>query len=100
MAGMAPDSLLRRVRWANVARVLALPAIALAVALWPRLSAPPPRAPAAEASPVAPAPTPTPTPAAEPEAQPETAPEPEPARAPGRARTKPRAQRPGRAAPA
>jgi hypothetical protein len=50
-----PDSLLRRVRWGNLARLLALPAAALLVVLWPRLAPPPPRVPGAAASPVAPA---------------------------------------------
>src|SRR5215211_4133775 len=55
MADMAPDSLLRRVRWGNVARVLALPAIVVLVVLWPRLSAPPSALPGTPAAPVAPA---------------------------------------------
>ena len=53
---MPSDSLLRRVRWGNVARLAALPAIVALVVLWPRLSPPPPRLPAAAAAPVAPAP--------------------------------------------
>src|SRR3954447_20657876 len=44
---MPPDSLLRRVRWGNLARLLALPAVVLLVVLWPRLSPAPPRLPAA-----------------------------------------------------
>src|SRR4051795_11827642 len=50
---MPPDSLLRRVRWGNVARLLALPAVVLLVVLWPRLSPAPPRLPAAGPRPVA-----------------------------------------------
>ena len=46
-AFMPSDSLLRRVRWGNVARLVALPAIVALVVLWPRLSAPSPRLPAA-----------------------------------------------------
>src|ERR671936_2857725 len=52
---MDPDpdpSLLARVRWANVARLLALPAAALVVACWPRVSPPEPRLPDASARPV------------------------------------------------
>src|SRR4051812_43143178 len=50
---MRPDSLLRRVRWGNVARLLALPAVVALVVLWPRLSPAPPRLPGAEPAPVA-----------------------------------------------
>src|SRR3954470_12193254 len=57
---MPPDSLLRRVRWGNVARLLALPAVVALVALWPRLSPPPPRVPGAAPAPVARAPQPAP----------------------------------------
>jgi hypothetical protein len=56
---MAPDSLLRRVRWANLARVVALPVVVAAVVLWPRLSPPPRPAP-----PPAPARQPPPNPLA------------------------------------
>jgi hypothetical protein len=51
---MPPDSLLRRVRWGNVARLLALPAVVLLVLLWPRLSPAPPRLPAAAPPPPSP----------------------------------------------
>jgi hypothetical protein len=50
---MPPDSLLRRVRWGNVARLLALPAVVVLVVLWPRLSPAPPRLPEAGPAPVA-----------------------------------------------
>ena len=50
---MPADSLLRRVRWGNVARLLALPAVVLLVVLWPRLSPAPPRLPDAGPAPVA-----------------------------------------------
>lgn len=52
---------LARVRWANVVRLLALPAIVLVVACWPRLSTTAPRLPDATARPVTiPAPPPAP----------------------------------------
>ena len=60
---MRSDSLLRRVRWGNVARLVALPAFVALVVLWPRLSPPPPRLPAATAAPVASGPRVTPRPA-------------------------------------
>jgi hypothetical protein len=47
-----PTSPLARVRWANVVRLLALPAVVLVVACWPRLSTPAPRLPDATARPV------------------------------------------------
>src|SRR4051812_15642972 len=50
---MPPDSLLRRVRWGNLARLLALPTVVLLVVLWPRLSPAPPRLPTAAPQPVA-----------------------------------------------
>src|SRR4051794_3745920 len=50
---MPPDSLLRRVRWGNLARLLALPAVVVLVVLWPRLSPAPPRLPATGPQPVA-----------------------------------------------
>src|SRR3954464_15627506 len=50
---MPPDSLLRRVRWGNLASLLALPAVVLLVVLWPRLSPAPPGLPAARPQPVA-----------------------------------------------
>jgi hypothetical protein len=43
---------LARVRWANVVRLLALPAVVLIVACWPRLSSPAPRLPDATARPI------------------------------------------------
>src|SRR5258706_13174881 len=43
---------LARVRWANVVRLLALPAIVLVVACWPRLSTRAPRLPDATARPI------------------------------------------------
>jgi hypothetical protein len=43
---------LARVRWANVVRLLALPAVVLVVACWPRLSTPAPRLPDATARPI------------------------------------------------
>src|SRR6476659_4434496 len=53
---MPSDSLLRRVRWGNVARLVALPAIVALVVLWPRPSPSSPRLSAADAAPVPPAP--------------------------------------------
>jgi hypothetical protein len=47
-----PTSPLARVRWANVVRLLALPAVVLVVACWPRLSTPAPRLPDATARPI------------------------------------------------
>src|SRR3954452_9183803 len=92
---MPPDSLLRRVRWGNLARVCALPAVVLLVVLWPRLSPPPPSVPGAAPSPVAaPAAAPAPAPAQAPApARPREKPTPKPKRA---RRAKPR-RRPRRA---
>jgi hypothetical protein len=47
-----PTSLLARVRWANVARALALVAVAALVVAWPRLRAKAPDVPTAQAVPV------------------------------------------------
>jgi hypothetical protein len=61
---MNPDrspSPLARVRWANVVRLLALPAIVVLVLCWPRLSTRAPRLPDATARPITiPAPPPAP----------------------------------------
>src|SRR5918996_4766161 len=50
---MRADGLLRRIRWGNAARLAALVALALVVAVWPRLGADPPRLPPAEPVPIA-----------------------------------------------
>ncbi|MDP9401127.1 MAG: hypothetical protein M3P39_09350, partial [Actinomycetota bacterium] len=52
MESPSPTSLRARIRWGNVARALALVALAALVALWPRLRAPEPVLPPAEAVPV------------------------------------------------
>ena len=42
-----PTGLLGRIRWANLARVMALPAVLALVLAWPHLRGDPPRLPAA-----------------------------------------------------
>src|SRR6187200_1991782 len=54
---MGPDGVWRRIRWDNVARLAALVALGLVVAVWPRVSGRGPRLPPATAMPLAPAPT-------------------------------------------
>src|SRR6476620_1569366 len=49
---MGPDGAWRRIRWDNVARLAALVALGLVVAVWPRLSGSGPRLPPATAVPV------------------------------------------------
>jgi hypothetical protein len=49
---MAPDGVLSRIRWGNVARLAALVALAVVVAVWPRLRGGPPRLPPASAVPL------------------------------------------------
>src|SRR5919201_2238089 len=49
---MGPDGLWRRIRWGNVARLTALVALAIVVAVWPRLRGGPPRLPPAAAVPL------------------------------------------------
>src|SRR3954467_12405235 len=49
---MGPDGVWRRIRWDNVARLAALVALGLVVALWPRLGGRGPRLPPATAVPV------------------------------------------------
>ena len=44
---MGPDGVWRRIRWENVARLVALVALGLVVAVWPRLSGRAPRLPPA-----------------------------------------------------
>src|SRR4051794_32166692 len=45
--GVAPSrgSILRRIRWGNLARLLVVPALIAVVLMWPRLSSPPPSLP-------------------------------------------------------
>ena len=50
---MRPDGVWRRIRWGNVARLAALIALALVVAVWPKLGDDPPRLPPAEPVPIA-----------------------------------------------
>lgn len=71
-----PSNLLARVRWGNVARVLALVALAVIIGAWPRLRGAEPELPPTAAEPVVAAPAPAP----EPEPEPAAEPEPEPAR--------------------
>jgi hypothetical protein len=71
---------LARVRWANLVRLLALPAVVLVVACWPRLSTRAPRLPDATARPVT---IPPPAPARRPTGHaPARAPQPRPHRRP------------------
>jgi hypothetical protein len=49
---MGPDGVWRRIRWDNVARLAAIVALGLVVALWPRLGGRGPRLPPATAVPV------------------------------------------------
>jgi hypothetical protein len=80
-----------RVRWANVARALALVAVAALVVAWPRLRAPAPEVPRGAAVPVRQAPAPAgPVTTPEPEPTPTAEPVPEPARTAPPARTPPR----------
>src|SRR5262245_32237214 len=53
---MGPDGVWRRIRWGNVARVAGLVALALVVAVWPRLRGAPPRLPPAAPVPLGGAP--------------------------------------------
>jgi outer membrane biosynthesis protein TonB len=77
-----------RVRWANVARALALVAVAALVVAWPRLRAPAPEVPRGAAVPVRQAPAPAgPVTTPEPEPAPTAEPDPEPARTAPPART-------------
>jgi outer membrane biosynthesis protein TonB len=77
-----------RVRWANVARALALVAVAALVVAWPRLRAPAPEVPRGAAVPVRQAPAPAgPVTTSEPEPAPTAEPDPEPARTAPPART-------------
>src|SRR5215207_9045170 len=81
-----------RVRWANVARALALVAVAALVVAWPRLRAPAPEVPRGAAVPVRQAPAPV-EPVATPEPDPAPAAEPvraTPTRGPRRRAAKPR----------
>jgi hypothetical protein len=49
---MAPDGVWSRIRWGNVTRLAALVALAIVVAVWPRLRGAPPRLPPATAVPL------------------------------------------------
>jgi hypothetical protein len=64
------SDLLHRVRWSNVARVVAAVAVVAAIVAWPRLGPPRPRVPAPGARPLVVAPVPTPTPFVTPSAAP------------------------------
>jgi len=55
------SDLLRRVRWSNVARVVAAVAVVAAIVAWPRLGPPRPRVPDRAARPLVTAASPTPT---------------------------------------
>src|SRR5215218_6638731 len=76
------------VRWTNVARALALVAVAALVVAWPRLRAPAPEVPRGAAVPVRQAPAPAgPVTTPEPEPAPTAEPVPEPPRTAPPART-------------
>jgi hypothetical protein len=96
-----PPGIRGRVRWANVARALALVAVAALVVAWPRLRAPAPEVPRGAAVPVrqAPAPVePIATPEPEPEPAPTAKPDAEPVRATPRRAPRTRAAKPRRRA--
>ncbi|MGK2937266.1 MAG: hypothetical protein ACSLFR_05630, partial [Solirubrobacteraceae bacterium] len=68
------SNLLARVRWGNVARVLALVALAVIIGAWPRLRGAEPALPPTAAEPVVAVPAPAPAPAPHPTAAPEREP--------------------------